>query len=273
MNLDKKEFSANFKKILKKPFSPGLHLAFSFPNKPLSVSGSFDSSIPSISQSILLKNSQSFFDLSLGSNKFYKASLFFTPQTQASICLYSRLKADFDGNLFTNNFEILYQDPAFKCSLGVMNRYIGIYMKTAINKYNFAVYGATLHDFSNYKARVLAWTTGENYEVGVCKEINGGFEGNFCYRSSEFKEVAGKIKTDLQKVQILLGILAKSQDQTLRVRLDSEGTIGFELTNKLQSWISLSAATEISVKQIAKEGKTFMGFGLKLNLHKDLATP
>lgn len=269
MNLDIKDFSVNFKKILKKPFSPGLHLAFTFPNKPLSISGSFDSSIPSISQSILLKNSQSFFNLSLSSNKSYKASLFFTPQTQASICLYSRLKADFEGNLFTNNFEILYQDPAFKCSLGVMNRYIGIYMKTTVDKYNFAVYGATLHDFSNYKARVLAWMTAENYEIGLSKDFKGDFEGNFYYRPSEFKEVAAKIKTNHQMVQILLGYLAKHQDQTVRVRLDSEGLIGFELTNQLQSWISVSAGTEISVKEIAKEGKTFMGFGIKINLNYD----
>lgn len=273
MNLDIKEFSAYYKGILRKPYSSGLHLTYQFPNIPLSLFGSFDSSIPRISQSLSYQNSHSFFSLNLSSDKFYKANLFFTPQTQASICLYSRLKANFKDGEFTNNFEILYQDPTFKCSLGVMNRFIGIYMKSAMYGCNFALYGATLHDLSDYKARAMIWKRKEDYGMGLCKVLNGNLEGNFFYRISENKQVAGFIKTDQKKVQILLGLKAKVQDQIIRVRLDSEGSIGIEVKNLVNEWCSISAATDISVKEMAKVGKTFMGFGIRLELNKALKKP
>jgi hypothetical protein len=268
MNLDIKDLNLH-KKLLQAPLSRGLHLSWSIPSSSLSLSGKFSSAdSTSMSQTIRFKSPQSFLNLSLSSSKQYKASLFFTPQSQASICLYTQLLSDFSSGSSRNHFEILFQDQAYKCCFEIVNRFIGIYMRTSVKGFNFGIFGSLLQDFSSYKGKFLAWKHWDSYSIGISKELGGEFEGNVYLKLNDKKEIAARIKAIKENVQICLGYNLKlNPNQNLRIRLDSEGLVGFELKHKMNNWLTICASNELSVKNLALENSAFMGFALKLEIN------
>jgi hypothetical protein len=116
----------------------------------------------------------------------------------------------------------------------------------------------------------MAWKRWDQYYLGITKEVNGLFEGNFLWKVSESKELAAKVTALKEKVRICCGYkIQLNERQGVRVRLDSEGLVGFEVKHKLTEWLQVCLGNDISVKSLAQEDVAFMGFGLKLEVVKD----
>ena len=222
-------------------------------------------------QAFIFKNSNFYLNHSFASNKKYKTSFSLFSQSALNIIPKIQIVSDFNSNSFSNLFSISYTEPYKKVVLGFTNTKIFCYQI-----YNFNNFGVanelSLKPNKNLKAnyRASAWWNSDWQRVMIQKNFNGELVGKFYYKISDFKELAGKITTKSKNVQMLIGMKYIVKDnQVFRLRLDSEGFIGLQLYTTLSNWLTINTNSLISVRQLAKNNHTFLGFGINFHINYD----
>lgn len=269
MEQDLKELSILQDRIIGKPFPAGVGLVWKFcQNSGLCLDGKyFSAGNISCKERISLKNHLTNCKLTLDSNKIYKGSIELFTHTPSLIIPKLKIVSDYSTNTIKNQIAISYQEYSNKVVLGIMNNILSLYGRKETHKFGFCGELSGIPNKPGVDIKVALWKISDNYRIQIGKALHGNFWGSFWCTRSPSNELAGKIEMSRKNVQIILGSIYKIRDnQSLRVRLDSEGKIGIELEQRLASWIQLSASADISVKDLAKEENAFLGFGISFNI-------
>ena len=270
MEADLKPYNKVFNDILEKPcYGIGSRWIINR-NKELLIKGNFVfSGLFKSKQSFSYTNPNLTIKTSFHTDKIYKFSGQIYSLSSPIIIPTLEVKFDYLNNSFLNIFSAANIEKNRKVVLGLKNTGIFLYCINNWKNLGFAgkIFGSPA-DLLDLKFEFASWWISNKKKVLFKIDENLEICGSYYYKFDSSKEIAGKITMNQSNVQMLFAIKKQiNESQIIKVRLDSEGFIGFQLNSDLSKNIGIRAYTEISVKQLAKNNNDFVGFGINFEFN------
>lgn len=264
MENDLKVHDRELEKILAAPFSHVLGCSWNL-NRDLRVKGSIKAAAGvHCLQRFYYNKSNVYVKAGVDSNKIYKLTCQLQKAKSSHIVPSLDIVLNYLLDDFSHVFSAAYTENNKKVVFGLRNTDVFLYYIQ--NFKNFGLAGQLSIPLDNVlqaKYKLACWWCTDRKKIILKKQENNIITGTCYYKNDTSTEIAGKIILQQKNIQMLLGLKYHlNPSQVFKIRLNSEGTIGVNLASALSNWATLETYSEISVKELAQNNKTFLGFGL-----------